>query len=175
MRFDIYGENITITDAMRHKIETKLSFLKKYFMIDGNTMVRVVAKVYPNGQKVEITIPTKVGILRAEVIHQDFYAAIDLAIDKLEDQIRRQKTRLSRRHKDSFAKSFANQTEDLMDNDMLVRTKRIYADEMTLDEAIANMEMLSHNFFIYKDIDVGKIAVVYKRFDDSYGLIEVDE
>ena len=175
MRFEIYGEHITITDGMRHKIETKLNFLKKYFVIDGDTMVRVVAKVYPNGQKVEITIPTKVGILRAEVMHQDFYAAVDLAIDKLEDQIRRQKTRLSRRHKDSLAESFVNQSESTEENETLVKTKRIYADEMTLDEAVMQMEMLSHSFFIYKDIDDGKIAVVYKRFDDNYGLIEVDE
>ena len=94
MKFEIYGDNITITEGMKHKIETKLSFLKKYLLIDENTTARVVAKVYPNAQKVEITIPSKVGILRAEVMHEDFYAAIDLAIDKLEDQIRRQKTRL---------------------------------------------------------------------------------
>ncbi len=175
MKFEIYGENITITDGMRHKIETKLSFLKKYFMIDDDTTARVVAKVYPNGQKVEITIPTKVGILRAEVMHEDFYAAVDLAIDKLEDQIRRQKTRLSRRHKDSLAENFITLNEEANEDETLVKTKRIYADEMTLDEAIMQMEMLSHTFFIYKDTDANKIAVVYKRFDNNYGLIEVDE
>ncbi len=174
MKFEIYGENITITEGMRHKIETKLSFLKKYFLIDENTTARVVAKVYPNVQKVEVTIPSKVGILRAEVEHEDFYAAVDLAIDKLEDQIRRQKTRLSRRHKDSLVETFANEDLNEAEEDTLVRTKHIFADELSLDDAIMHMEMLSHSFFIYKDIDSEKLAVVYKRNDDNYGLIEID-
>ncbi len=76
---------------MRTKIEEKLSALDKYLLIDENTIARVLARVYPNSQKVEVTIPSRVGILRAEVVHDDFYAAVDLAIDKLEDQIRRQK------------------------------------------------------------------------------------
>ncbi len=174
MKFTIYGDNVVITEGMREKIETKLSFLKKYLLIDDNTTARVVAKVYPNTQKVEITIPTKIGILRAEVMNPDFYAAVDLAIDKLEDQIRRQKTRLSRRHKDSLAESFL-MTEDVeSDDDVPVRTKTIDAEEMTLDEAIMQMEMLGHSFFIYTDADSEKIAVVYKRHDGAYGLIEVD-
>lgn len=174
MKFTIYGDNVVITEGMREKIETKLSFLKKYLLIDDNTTARVVAKVYPNTQKVEITIPTKIGILRAEVMNPDFYAAVDLAIDKLEDQIRRQKTRLSRRHKDSLAESFL-MTEDVeSDDDVPVRTKTIDAEEMTLDEAIMQMEMLGHSFFIYTDADSEKIAVLYKRHDGAYGLIEVD-
>ena len=135
-----------------------------------------MAKVYPNAQKVEITIPSKVGILRAEVMHEDFYAAIDLAIDKLEDQIRRQKTRLSRRHKDSLAETFIEQNNNLSANDeVVVKTKTIDAEELSLDEAIMRMEMLSHSFFIYHDTESDKMAVVYKRLDGNYGLIEVDE
>ena len=106
MRFEIVGKNVTVTQAMREQIEKKLSALEKYLLIDPNTMVRVVARVYPNSQKVEITVPTKVGILRTEVVNDDFYAAVDLAIDKLEDQIRRQKTRLSRRHREHLADAF---------------------------------------------------------------------
>lgn len=174
MKFEIYGENVLITEGMRHKIETKLSFLKKYFLIDDDTTARVVAKVYPNAQKVEITIPSKVGTLRTEVIHEDFYAAVDLAIDKLEDQIRRQKTRLSRRHKDSLVETFVTEEAEEAKEDVLVRTKTIEADEMTLDDAIMKMEMLSHSFFIYRDTDSEKISVVYKRFDGNYGLIEVE-
>lgn len=144
-------------------------------MIDENTTARVVAKVYPNSQKVEITIPSKVGILRAEVMHEDFYAAVDLAIDKLEDQIRRQKTRLSRRHKESLAEAFVDMSQaENKAEDILVKTKTIDAEEMSLDEAIMKMEMLSHSFFIYKDVESAKMAVVYKRFDGNYGLIEVD-
>ena len=132
MKFTIYGDNVVITEGMREKIETKLSFLKKYLLIDDNTTARVVAKVYPNNQKVEITIPTKIGILRAEVMNPDFYAAVDLAIDKLEDQIRRQKTRLSRRHKDSLAESFLVAEDVESEDDVPVRTKTIDAEEMKL-------------------------------------------
>ena len=97
MRFEIVGKNIDVTPAMRAKIEEKLSALDKYLLIDENTIARVLARVYPNSQKVEVTIPSRVGILRAEVVNDDFYAAVDLAIDKLEDQIRRQKTRLNKK------------------------------------------------------------------------------
>ncbi|MDI9518523.1 MAG: ribosome-associated translation inhibitor RaiA, partial [Bacillota bacterium] len=173
MRFEIVGRHVTVTDAMRARIEKKLSFLEKYLLIDSNTIARVVCKVYPNTQKVEITIPTKVGQLRAEVEHEDFYAALDLAIDKLEDQIRRQKTRLSRRHKDKLAKAFVEQdTSKLKKEDVLVRTKTIDPEEMDVEEAIMRMEMLGHSFFIYNDVETEAIAVVYKRNDGRYGLIE---
>ncbi len=79
MRFEIVGKNIAVTPAMRTKIEEKLSALDKYLLIDENTIARVLARVYPNSQKVEVTIPSRVGILRAEVVNNDFYAAVDLA------------------------------------------------------------------------------------------------
>ena len=85
--FEIVGKNVDVTAAMKDKIETKFSNLDKYLIIDPDTIARVVARVYPNAQKVEVTIPSKVGVLRAEVVHDDFYAAVDLAIDKLEDQL----------------------------------------------------------------------------------------
>ena len=133
MRFEIVGKNISVTEGMRTKIEEKLGFLDKYILIDPNVIARVVCRVYPNTQKIEVTIPTKVGILRAEVEHEDFYAAIDLAIDKLEDQIRRQKTRLSRRHKDSLAESFIEKDEKgLEEEDIAVKTKTITPEKMDL-------------------------------------------
>ena len=122
-----------------------------------------------------MTIPTKVGILRAEVEHEDFYAAIDLAIDKLEDQIRRQKTRLSRRHKDSLAESFIEKDEKVLEEeDIAVKTKTITPEKMDLEEAIMRMEMLGHSFFIYVDNEDDEIAVVYRRNDGKYGLIETE-
>lgn len=173
MKFAIYGEDVTITDEMRAKIENKLSFLTKYFAVDESTSARFTVKVYEGSLKIEVTIPTKIGLCRAEVVHDDFETGVDLAIDKIEDQIRRQKSRLSRRHKDSLAETFFE--EESGENDVPVKTKTIYADEMALDEAILQMEMLSHSFFIYKDIDADKIAVVYKRNDGQYGLIEVSD
>ncbi len=174
MRFEIIGKNITITPAMKEKIESKLGGLDKYLIIDDETIVRVVARTYPNSQKVEITIPTRVGILRTEVEDDDFYAAVDLAIDKLEDQIRRQKTRLSRRHREHLAQAFIAE-EDAQEEDIQVRTKSITADEMVLDEAIMQMELSGHNFYIYTDEESHKVSVVYRRSLGGYGLIEVDE
>lgn len=174
MQFTIYGENVTVKDEMRKKIEDKLSFLSKYVAVDDNTTARVTVKRYENSLKIEVTIPTKVGLLRSEIVHDDFANGVDLAIDKIEDQIRRQKSRLSRRHKESLAASFA-EDEGTKDEDVPVRTKTVYAEEMVLDEAIMRMEMLSHSFFVYKDADSGNIALVYKRNDGQYGLLEIKE
>ena len=173
MKVQIYGKNITITQGMQEKVENKLKFLDKYLIIDENLTANVVVKIHPNDVKVEITIPTKLAVLRAEVTHKDFYAAVDLAIDKLEDQIRRQKTRLERKHKDKLALSFL-ENESEKEEDVYVRTKSISVVEMDLEVAIMRMEMLGHDFFIYTDDETEKIAVVYRRHNGGYGLIETE-
>ena len=177
MKVQIYGKNITVTPAIAEKIENKLTHLEKYFIIDENVVANVVVRVYPNKQKIEVTIPTKFAVLRAEVVHDDLYAAIDLAIDKLEDQIRRQKTRLNRKHKEKLAYAFVDNgelDEEYDEEDEVVKTKSIVVDTMELDEAIMRMEMLNHSFFIYRDDETKEIAVVYKRNDGGYGLIETE-
>ena len=173
MRFEIVGKNITITDSMREKIGKKLSGLQKYLLIDGDTTARVVARVYPNTQKIEVTIPSKVGILRTEVEQQDIYSAVDIALDKLEDQLRRQKTRLNRRHRDSLAESFILE-EEAEDVDIPVKTKSIVAERMDLEEAIMQMELSNHDFYIYTDDESDRISVVYRRNNGGYGLIETE-
>ncbi|MBQ9152931.1 MAG: ribosome-associated translation inhibitor RaiA [Solobacterium sp.] len=174
MRFEIVGKNISVTDTMRSRIEKKLHGLEKYVLIDENTVARVVVRVYPDSQKIEVTIPTKVGLLRSEVKHQDLYAAIDIAVDKLEDQLRRQKTRLNRRHRESLAEAFLEEAE-AEDKVVPVKTKTITATTLDLDEAIMQMELSSHSFYIYTDEDTGRISVVYLREDGDYGLIEVEQ
>ena len=178
MNVQIYWKNITVTAAIAEKIEKKLNHLEKYFIIDENVVANVVVRVYPNKQKIEVTIPTKFAVLRTEVVHDDLYAAIDLAIDKLEDQIRRQKTRLTRKHKDKLAYAFIGDEEiiddDYEEDDELVKTKSIVPETIDLDEAIMRMEMLNHSFFIYRDNETNEIAVVYKRNDGGYGLIETE-
>lgn len=181
MKVQIYGKNITVTPAIAEKVDSKLKVLEKYFIIDENTQANVVVRVYPRGQKIEVTIPTKIAVLRAEVTHDDLYAAIDLVIDKLEDQIRRQKTRLSRKGKDKLAMAFIEEEidvpfeddgEDL--DDEVVRTKTLVPEVMDLDEAIMRMEMIGHTFFIYTDNETNDISVVYKRNDGGYGCIECE-
>lgn len=174
MKLHIHGKNVTITEAMLQTTQKKLSFLEKYFLIDEETPANVSVKVYPNSMKVEVTILSKIAILRAEVSHEDYYAAIDLAIDKIEDQIRRQKTRLSRKHREKLSKAFIEQidkTEEVKPVGV-VKTKTISAEVMSLDDAIMRMEMLGHSFFIYTDEEEHQMAVVYKRLDGGYGLLE---
>ncbi|MBR4461759.1 MAG: ribosome-associated translation inhibitor RaiA [Erysipelotrichaceae bacterium] len=173
MKFTVYGENVTINEKMQAQIEERLSGLNKYVVIDEDQFAKVSVKVYGDSLKVEVNVPSKIGLLRSEVVHDDFTTAMDLAIDKLEDQIRRQKGRLSRRHKESLAESFYEENEE--PDEIPVRTKTLYVEDMELDEAIVQMEMLSHSFFIFRDNDSEKVAVVYKRNDGGYGLIEVSE
>ena len=172
MKVQIYGKNVTITPGMQEKVETKLKFLEKYFIIDDSVTANVLVKIHKKDIKIEITIPTKMAVLRAEVAHPDYYAAVDLAIDKLEDQIRRQKTRLERKHKDKLAMAFIGEALEDEEEDVLVKTKTIAPSVMDLEEAIMRMEMLGHSFFIYRDEET--VSVVYKRNDGGYGLIETE-
>ena len=173
MRFEIVGKNVTITEPMRAKIEKKLSGLQKYLLIDPDTTARVVVRVYPASQKIEVTIPTRVGILRTEVEHEDIYSAVDIALDKLEDQLRRQKTRLNRRHRDSLAETFILEEEE-EEIDIPVKTKTLAAERMDLEEAIMQMELSNHDFYIYTDDESDRISVVYRRNNGGYGLIETE-
>ena len=175
MLIKIHGKNVDITSAMQEKAEQKLAFLNKYFDVDDSWRTTIVVDVIPQGKKVETTITSKIGTLRSEVLHQDFYAALDLSIDKLEDQIRRHKTRLSRKNREGLSAAFLQiiENESIEEEPKLVRTKTIDAQEMNLDEAILRMEMLGHSFFIYTDDETRDVAVVYKRLDGEYGLLEV--
>ena len=178
MKIKIVGKNISVTNAIEEKISKKLSVLNKYFIIDEEDTAKVLIRTYPTKQKIEVTIPTKFAILRTEVVEDDLYRAIDKAVDRLEDQIRRQKTRITSKKKNlplSHAfidDEFLNESE--VEEDEIVRTKSIVPTLMGLDEAISKMELLGHDFFIYTDDETNKIAVVYKRNDGGYGLIETE-
>ena len=175
MKYQIIGKNINVTEGIEAKIIKKLSGLEKYLIIKDDCECRVVVSVINLGQKVEVTIPTKVAILRGEVIDEDLYAAIDLVVDKIEDQIRRAKTKLDRRHRENLGKAFVlEEIEDIEMEEIPVKTKSITVDTMDLDTAISNMELLGHSFYVYRDDEEGKMAVVYKRISGGYGLIEID-
>ncbi|MBE6132846.1 MAG: ribosome-associated translation inhibitor RaiA [Erysipelotrichaceae bacterium] len=175
MRCQIVGKNIAITDAMKRKVEEKLSKMDKYFVINEDVVAKVLARTYKTMQKVEITINTKMMDFRVEVTAKDFYEAVDLALDKLEGQMRKLKTKLCRRHKESLGESIAfeniiNEEDD--ENDEMVRVKEVYLKPMDIEEAITRMEALGHSFFLYRDVDDDLISVVYKRFDGGYGVIQ---
>lgn len=177
MKVNVVGKNVTVTEGIADKIKKKLDVLEKYFIIDENVTANVLIRTYPHSQKIEVTIPTKFAILRAEMVDADLYAAIDRVVDKLEDQIRRQKTRLQRKNKESLASAFADsELYDEFDEkeDIVVRTKSIVPKEMSLDDAIMKMDLLGHDFFIYTDDETKKIAVAYRRHAGGYGCIETE-
>lgn len=177
MKVNIVGKNVKVTPGISEKVNKKLNGLTKYYIIEDDDVANVLIRTYPNTQKIEVTIPTKFSTLRAEDTAEDLYAAIDLVVDKLEDQIRRQKTRLLKKNKTSLAEAFleVEGEEGYADyNDEVVKTKSIVPEEMSLDEAIMNMDLLGHNFYIYTDDETQKIAVVYTRYDGGYGLIETE-
>lgn len=176
MKIILRGKNIEITDAIEQKVADKLSKLDKYFIVSENVEARVLARTYPYGQKIEVTIPTEYVLLRAEVVDEDLYNAIDLVIDKLEGQIRKYKTRLNRKSKDNkLAFNIASiEPLEVEEEDVLVKTKTINPKPMDMEEAIMQMELIGHSFFVYRDTETDAISIVYRRNDGDYGLIETE-
>lgn len=182
--FNIRGENVEVTPAIREYVEKKVEKLERYFSEGVNATANVNLKVYSDKQtKVEITIPMKNLTLRAEERHNDMYAAVDLIVDKLERQIRKYKTRVNRKSREregvaAFFQSTDNNSaavelED--DNEFdVVRTKQFDLKPMDQEEAILQMNMLGHNFFIFTDAESDGTNIVYKRKDGKYGLIETN-
>ena len=176
MKVSIRGKNIALTEGIQTKITKKLSMLDKYFIMSENVEAKVLIRTYPVGQKIEVTIPTEYVLLRAEVVDNDLYNAIDLVIDKLEGQIRKYKTRLSGISKDNKLALNVASIEPLehSEEDVIVKTKSISPKPMDMEEAIMQMELIGHSFFVYLDTETDKVSVVYKRHDGKYGLLETE-
>lgn len=178
MELKIRGDKIKITQSMKDYIEEKLSKLDKYLEKSNDVCANVIVKVKGHEQKVEITIPLKSFILRSEEIQEDFYAAVDKTIDKLERQIRKNKTRLMAKHeKASFDFNFDSivvEKKEEKDQKKVVKRKVIEVKPMSEEEAIIQMELLGHEFFMYKDSETMEAAVVYKRKDGNYGVLEAE-
>ena len=172
MKVKVHGKDLSVSQDTVERIENKLAFLDKYILISDDTTAQVMVKKHGNDIKLEITIPTKIGYLRSEVIDSDVRNAVDTSIDKLEKQIRKQKTRLSRRHKEKLAKTFIADEAGEEAKETPVRTKRIPVDEMDVDEAIMQMELVGHTFFIFRDASTKVMCVLYKREEGGYGLLE---
>ena len=174
MKLNIRGDKLEITDAIRDYVEDKLGRLDKYVK-DSDINANVLLKVKGNRQIIEVTVPTDKYILRSEEEHNDLYAAIDLVVDKLEGQIRKNKTKLKKQNIDNKYKDFNFDYElddDEENNDVIVKYKEIEMKPMDSEEAILEMELLGHSFFVFKDVDTGNVNVLYKRKDGNYGLIE---
>lgn len=182
MNFNIRGNNVEVTDAIRDYVIKKVSKLERYFDTTPTSDVNVRLSVYNNDQRIEVTIPMQDLLLRAEESHADLYAAIDLVVDKLERQIRKHKTKVNRkmRQKGSPKHIFAEMERDSLnrvedeDDIQIVRTKRFNLKPMDSEEAILQMDLLDHSFFVFTNAESGDTNVVYRRKDGKYGLIEPD-
>ena len=175
MEIIIHGSKIKITKAMNDYVKEKLEKLEKYLENSDSVRANVNVKVKNYDQTVEITIPLKSFILRSEETKEDFYAAVDKTIDKLERQIRKNKTKLmSRKEKTSYDFNFKmiEKEEEKEEKKKIKKRKVVEVKPMNEEEAILQMELLGHQFYMYKDAETDKIAVVYRRNDGHYGLIE---
>lgn len=173
MKFRLSGKNIEVTEALKNTVIKKLGRLEKFFRPE--TEVLVTLSVQKNRQIVEVTIPFNGVVLRAEESNGDMYKSIDKVVDVLERQIRRNKTRLSKKlHEDAFEPVNFFINEDIQEEEdfNVVRSKRFAIKPMSIEEAILQMNLLGHQFFVFSNAETTEVNVVYKRKDGNYGLIE---
>jgi len=174
MKIIVSGKNINITDALRDMTESKLERIDKLF--GSEVTAQVTMSVEKNRQIVEITIPLKNGvILRAEEATSDMYTSIDKTIDKLHKQLEKQKTRIEKQYRGHESIRLENlpDAEDTEQNEFrIVRTKRFPVKPMGPEEAVLQMELLGHAFFVFANAESDEVNVVYRRKDGNYGLIE---
>ena len=177
MKISIRGDKVTVTKSIKDYISEKLSRLDKYFENPKGIECKVLIKVKNQEQSIEVTVPTSRFTLRAEERHQDLYAATDLVVDKLEGQIRKNKDRLDKKYRGvpKFEMSFDFEAleDELVDDSKIVKRKNIDMKPMDEEEAILQIELLNHDFFVFKNIDEDCVSVLYKRKDGSYGIINV--
>lgn len=176
----VRGENVEVTDAMREYVDKKIDKLNRYLSDEVNATAHVNVKVYQDkSTKVEVTIPLPYLTLRAEETNVDMYAGVDGVTDKLERQIRKHKTKVNRKSREKGFKGVDFSGEVLNDSDTetsadekldIVRSKHFSLKPMDSEEAVLQMELLGHDFFIYEDEDQ-QVSVVYRRDDGRYGLI----
>ena len=173
MKISIYSKNLQLTDALREAAFKKLRRLDKFFQQDIEA--KVVLSIEKKIHKVEVTIPFNGRIVRVEEYSDDMYNAIDEAVEALEQQIRKHKTKLQNKRQSNDSIKFEN-IEPLDDEDeeefKVVKTKRFAIKPMNIEEAILQMDLLKHNFFVFLNADTEEVNVVYKRKDSNYGLIE---
>ena len=172
MKFIISGKNIDVTDGLKIAIQEKLGKLERYFTPD--TEVHVTLSVEKERQKIEVTIPVKGNIIRSEQVSSDMYGSIDLVEEVIERQLRKYKTKIINKQQEAgnFQKTFIE--DDFMEDEevKIIRTKRFGIKPMYPEDACVQMELLGHNFFVFRNAETDEVNVVYKRKGNTYGLIE---
>lgn len=171
MKILLRGDNIEVTQAMKDYALEKMAKLDKYIE-NQEVTANILVKIRGYIQKIEVTIPLKKYILRAEETQENFYSAIDVIIDKLERQIRKNKTRLEHKYYQETKDFSFIEDYDEDEEEKVVKRKKVEVKPMDEEEAILQMELLGHQFYLYKDADTNKPTVIYKRKDGNYGIIE---
>ena len=174
MELNIRGDKIAVTKDIKDYITEKMEKLDKYFEDVKNIKASVIIRVKNNEQIIEVTVPTSKFTLRAEEKHADLYAAIDLVVDKLERQIRKNKTKLTNKYKNIIQVELPVLEDEEEEEELkVVKRKNIDTKPMDEEEAILQMELLNHDFFVFKNVDEECVSVMYKRRDGNYGIINV--
>lgn len=175
MKFNIRGKNMDVTPAIKSYIEEKIGRLDKYLESPSDVSASIVIKVRGKEQIIEVTMPVNKIILRGEESHDDLYAAIDLVSDKIERQIRKNKTKLKKRKEKNNFIDFNYEFEidkDEEKDEAIVKRKSIEMKPMNEEEALLQMDLLGHEFFVFKNTDSECVSVLYKRKDGNYGIID---
>ena len=174
MRYTITGRNIDLTEGLKNAVKNKLSKLEKYFSAD--TELIVALSVQKDLQKIEVTVPVRGSVIRAEESTSDMYASIDLVEETLERQLRRYRKKLIDRQQSrpAFSELFAEEQEeeDPEESLQIVKRKRFDLKPMYPEDACLEMELLGHSFYMFLNAETEKISVVYRRKGNSYGMIE---
>ena len=175
MLLNFVGKNIELTESLKNVAEKKFSKLDKYFSEEAEA--RVVFSTVREQQTVEVTIFLPKTIIRAEETTDDMYSSMDNAVDALARQIRKHKTKLKRRYQNNetirFDEILGKEAEKEEPEHKIVKRKNFELNPMDAEEAILQMDLLNHNFFVFLDADTDGVSIVYKRKDGNYGKIEV--
>lgn len=172
MKFIIIGRNIDITEGLKSAVQEKLGKLERYFTPE--TEIHVTLSVEKDRQKIEVTIPVKGNIIRSEQVSSDMYVSIDLVEEVIERQLRKYKTKIVNQQQagGNFQKEFV-EDEFLEDEEVnIIRTKKFGIKPMYPEDACVQMELLGHNFYVFRNAETDEVDVVYKRKGNTYGLIE---
>ena len=176
MKIQISAKNYPMSDKLSNYIEKKLGKLDKYFNED--VAANVVVSKLRETPKFEATINAKQAVFRAEEVNDSIYDAVDMATDKLANQMSKLKGKLEARYKDNKALKLEfipePETDEYEEELAIVRRKSVELAPMVAEEAVLQMEMLGHDFFVFLDMDTDAVSVVYKRKGGEYGLIETD-
>lgn len=179
MKVQTRGENLQLTDALREYVEKKIGRMEKYFDTPPVQNVQVTLSVIRDLHIVEVTMPINGIMIRAEERSPDMYASIDLVTEKLEGQIRKHKTKLNRRFRDEGIRTIIRESaatalalEDADAEGQIVKVKKFAFKPMTAEEAVLQMDLLGHDFFVFSNAETDEVNVVYRRYDGNYGLIE---